>query len=364
MFCFDCKSQNLDFFALEAYHSLISSLNSEFPGKGIDFFNNDTLNRPAAYGLILSSETNRYKYTNSKNALIRARQCGNWLLQNSDLNNDGVYGYGLADSWDAFQDSTINPPFTEYTITNSLVINGLIDWLLIEKNILKRIKIKDCIKKVLNPYLTNKFKSSILKIPVYSGHLYDSEYDVYNTAFQIGGQMQKYSTYVNNRIFKKNLFDESNRIYEILIEQHKIDVKKNIYWNYGLQINRPNDLVHALLIIEGIRNYKHYKRLNNIKFEKIFNHINLFYIKNQWKNNFSGNKKIRLWSLGMLIYSLSKEKKFLEVQSVLPQVYSFYNQSKKSFCIENKKCLIREKSFLLYGLSHYLFNDEKIILKK
>jgi len=113
-----------------AYMQIINTLDPVTPGKGYDYYARELeLEYPMAYSLILSAEAARYNSTGEQDALDRCRLCGTWLLEKKDLNNDGTYGYGLPFAVDAFSDGSINLPHTEYTITSSIAMKGLMDWI-------------------------------------------------------------------------------------------------------------------------------------------------------------------------------------------------------------------------------------------
>jgi hypothetical protein len=83
--------------------------------------------QPMTYGLLLSSEAIYYKKFKNKSSINRIRELTDWLIENNDLDKDGIPGWGLPHEWDAFQDGSINPPNHPYTITTSIVMNGFLD---------------------------------------------------------------------------------------------------------------------------------------------------------------------------------------------------------------------------------------------
>lgn len=158
---------NHEIYPRETYLNLLGNLNIELPGFGLDVHDSLKKNRPMAYGLILSAEANRYKYTKDPAALAMVRTCGKWLVKNSDLNQNGITGYGLSDPWDAFGDTSVNPIHQEYTITTAGVARALMDWSEIEDNpVLARLSLKVALNSLL-PYVDDTFDSP-LGIPAYS----------------------------------------------------------------------------------------------------------------------------------------------------------------------------------------------------
>jgi hypothetical protein len=366
---FGCDSQNdpnIELSPENAYNEIINNLDSLYPGRGIDVFNEKELDRPMAYGLILSAESNRYKYIHDSIILNRVRLCGEWLISHSDLNNNDIHGYGLADSWDAFSDQTVNPAHQEYTITTAIAINGLIDWYNIEPDNSIKSNIYNTVLNNILPFLTNEYDSP-LGIPAYSLSSNDKEHDVYNPAVYMAGQLKRFESISKNDSLGNIINIKSDKIISLLMSNQSIDANRNIYWNYGVQINRPNDLVHACYVIEGIRNHSKLDNGSSVQWHKIFNHLNLFYSNNRWyeyieKRYKKDRKNSRLWALGMLMYSLSKEGEYDKIESTLwPQIQEYYlgNGSFKFKNNDNRK-MIRQDAHLLLGLSYYLFNEKSL----
>jgi hypothetical protein len=216
----------------QEYFNILSNLHPELPGFGVDVHDSVKKNRPMAYGLILSAEANRYKYTGDPAALELVRKCGNWLVKNSDLNNNNITGYGLSDSWDAFGDSSVNPIHLEYTITTAGVVKALIDWWEIEKDSIKAdIAFQTALNSLL-PYIDESFDSPI-GIPAYSLHFNDRMYDIFNPAVYLAGQMKRISHLTDSNSLSVQLEEKSDKIISILVRNKLMDSNENFYWNYS-----------------------------------------------------------------------------------------------------------------------------------
>lgn len=75
------------------YKDIKNSLNIEKPGFGVsDYGNNDLGDIPKAHAMFLSSELIKSKENNNYD-LTMAINSGNWLLNNKDLNNNGIIGW-------------------------------------------------------------------------------------------------------------------------------------------------------------------------------------------------------------------------------------------------------------------------------
>lgn len=347
----------------DAYNEIINNLDSLYPGRGIDTFNEKELDRPMAYGLILSAESNKYKYIQDPITLNRIRLCGEWLLKNSDLNNNGIHGYGFPDPWDAFSDSTVNPANQEYTIDTAVAVKGLLDWFDIEPDRKRKRKIYDSVFLSLEPFLTHTYDSPI-GIPVYSLNTNDKEKDIFNPAVYLASQLKRFTTLKRCTPKKTSLNAKSKEIFDILFRHSQNDVNGNMYWNYGIQIKSPNDLVHASYMIEGIRDYLQYEVIPDVDWNPIFDHLNLFYSDNKWYRYFekkyqNDTYSPRLWGLGMLMYSLSREGEYDEVDRILwPQIQEYYlGDGHFKFKIDDDRKIVTHYGHLLLGLSHYLYNE-------
>ena len=349
----------------QEYQDLIDNLNADFPGNGIDVFDNQLKDRPMAYGLLMSAEYNRYLHTRNTDAYLLVKKCGLWLMENSDLNNNGIVGFGLPDQWDAFNDNSINEAHHEYTITTAIVVKGLLDWYDIESNINKRAEIKELVLSCLDPYLDNRYDSPI-GIPAYSLSPEDTIYDIYNPAAFLLGQLKRYSQITDDKDLKEKLNSKSNNIIKVLEDNVQIDSASNYFWAYGIQRQGPNDLVHALYVIEGIRDFQEYGGTTNLNFSSVHNHLFSFsndsiffehYPKNLWQE-----ERVRLWSIGMLIYSLSVNHDFDEVeQNISSQLSKFYLwPGQYRFKIDDDRVMIRQHAHLILGLSYFIYNNDRI----
>ena len=317
-----------------------------------------------AYALILSAESNKYKYVKNTKILDRIRICGKWLLNNSDLNGNGIHGYGLADSWDAFSDKTVNESNTEYTITNGLVLNSLLNWYAIEEDKTLKKEIYTTILNIIQPYLNDTFDTPN-GLVTYSLNLNDKDKDVFNPAVYIAGQFQRISKITNPKSLETQLTDKATTIINSLLKHKLYDFQGNIYWNYGIEIKIPNDLVHTCYILEGVREYEHFNGKTQVEWTKILKHLLHFKFYGRWyerigKKYQNRKSSSRLWALGMLMYTLAKEELYQEIKITLwPQILEYHlGNGRFRFHKYNQSKLIRQEAHLLLGLSYYIYNQQ------
>jgi hypothetical protein len=344
-----------------AYGNILEGFDSASPGKGVDVFNDESRDRPMAYGLILSAEANRFKATEEVEAKQNALACLDWLMNNADKNENGIHGYGLADSWDAFTDGSVNPAHHEYTITTALAVKGMIDWLEIEEDSAFRSQIMNTIEDCFSPFADETFYSSI-SIPGYSIGEEDLSYNVFNPAVFLAGEMQRYSQLHESSEMASVLESKASQIISIT-EQHALtDPDGNYYWNYGVEVERPNDLVHACYVIEGFRTYRDFGGTLSLEFSKIENHLQQFNDELVWVEHpkfreVNNSKSPRLWALGMAIYTLTESGKQDLVEGSLFKQLGDYRREDGTFRFreEDDRKMVRQSAHLLLGLSAFLY---------
>ncbi len=116
-----------------AYESLLSKFPQDKQGYGKDQSYTKETNadfvghQPMTYGLVLSAESIHYKKFPNDESKNRSQKAVQWLIDNNDLDKDGLPGWGLPQPWDAFADGSTNPPNQPYTITTAFVLNGFLD---------------------------------------------------------------------------------------------------------------------------------------------------------------------------------------------------------------------------------------------
>jgi hypothetical protein len=79
------------------------------------------------YGFVLSAEAIRFQRDPNDESRRRVKKAVRWLIDNRDLDGDGLPGWGIPQPWDAWSDGTTNSPNHCYTITTAIVLDGLLD---------------------------------------------------------------------------------------------------------------------------------------------------------------------------------------------------------------------------------------------
>src|SRR5262245_40059249 len=89
------------------YARLRELLSVERSGYGAtDYPGNLEEHIPKAYAAVLMAEVNRARMTGGVLS-PQGIAAGKWLLDNADLNGDGVVGWGIPIAWDAYGDGTV-----------------------------------------------------------------------------------------------------------------------------------------------------------------------------------------------------------------------------------------------------------------
>lgn len=112
---------------VQDYQSLLSKHEPSCQGYGPDPYGNGERHQPMTYGLVLSAETTHFLGDPTPGGRARIRSATRWLVDNADLDRDGLPGWGLPDAWDAFGDGSTNPSNHPYTITTAIVAHSFLD---------------------------------------------------------------------------------------------------------------------------------------------------------------------------------------------------------------------------------------------
>ncbi len=346
---------------VDEYSIIKQSLNVVKPGFGVsDYGDFDVVDIPKAYAMVLSAELMKSKQSAGDYDLQMAANAGNWLLNNSDLNNDGVVGWGVPVAWDAFGDKSINSADTEYTIATAIVINSLLDWVELAPSLAPKRQILEIVKKAIQPYLKNNIFSSS-GLYNYSLRIEDRKYNCFNAAIYMAGQMQRFTTFVSDTDLRNEIKVSVDRVMSAALKNKKIDGDGGWYWAYSMEENEtPNDLAHAGYIIEGIMQYLSNKGTLSSLFDKtaILKHLDFFSNKDgsSWYfyPSFFGEKTIspRTYGLGMLLHTLSKYVLNKERERGLIKFISKYKHKGLFSRWQNEdKVVIEYLAYLMYGLA-------------
>lgn len=259
--------------------SVLATIDPEHPGRGLaDYPSDSPVDVPKSYAMILlgaEAEARSKKLGRINDFGVKA---GNWLIENSDANNDGIIGWGVPIAWDAYGDGSVNPENTEYSISTAIVVDALLGWVqYVDSD--KKLNVLALVDKALKPYLSENMRTPAGLLP-YSLLVHDRKYDTFNSAVYLAGQMQRYSNIVQDAELKESLAAAADSTMLALLNSKKVFSESGSwYWNYSIQENNPNDLPHAGYIVEGVLTYVENNGRLSQAFDKgkIFNHLMDFF---------------------------------------------------------------------------------------
>lgn len=342
------------------YNEMLSHLDQTRPGFGQDVFNSSSKNRPMAYGLIATACSYQLSESHDLASQEILLSSIHWILDNSDQNKNEVKAFGLADPFDAFGDGTTNPENTEYVITTAIVLEGLLsayDYIVDDE---LKSEVSELCWDLVEPHLYHEFDSP-LGIPAYSYHSNDQNFDVYNPAAYLAGQLQHFANKFSLHPQVEDVKLVSETIVSKIWDQRIIIEDQGVYWNYGTEQPRPNDLVHACYIIEGFRNYQLYGGTADIDVDEMMKYLDAFLYEGMYYeypfNNYPeqvGNS--RLWGLGMLYYSLSRHRSLSRLEILSDQLGCYKTNTGYAYRPDDDRLLPRHEAHLLLGFAHQMVN--------
>jgi len=352
----------------DIYQKIKQKLNPKKPGFGpSDYGKFDIVDIPKAYAMFLSSELMNYKRFYGDYNLTMAVNAGNWILDNKDLNHDGIIGWGVPVAWDAFGDKSINEKNTEYTIATGIVLNSLMDWLELAPKTAPKEEILNTIKQAIQPYLkANIFSSSGLFN--YSLKEEDRKYNCFNAAIYMAGQMQRFTMFISDTNLKNKIKLSTDRVMSATLKYQKVDPKGGWYWSYSVEQNNvPNDLAHACYTIDGIMTYIRNKGTLSNLFDTnaILKHFDFFSAKSGkiwylFPSFFRIDRTPRIYGLGMTLYIYSKYiKDTKKIDSLLNYLEKYKLSNSLYSRYQNEKVIVTEYlTYIMYGIaSSYYFKQ-------
>lgn len=259
------------------YETLLARFPEETQGSGMDEYGTTTSAQPMTYGLILSAESVRFLSSPTAEGKRRIRKAFTWLLDNSDLDNDGRPGWGLPESWDAFGDGSVNPPNHSYTVTTAICLNGLQDalvlddfWSSSEKNAATRL-LADTAIRWCGECVSEGFEGKYFWYSV----SHDDDYFCPNVSAMLMGSLVRL---LNERpdVFSE---DEQNLVRETVSQcaNALIATVRMRYgapfWKYVAEPNKlnnskSNDAVHHAYILWGIETYREFSGVDSIPWSR------------------------------------------------------------------------------------------------
>lgn len=259
-----------------AYAALRARLDPVHPGRGVaDYPGFPVADVSKAYAMLIMAEL-EWRRRHPEHNLGLARAAVNWLLEHADQDGDGHAGWGVPVAWDAYGDGTVNPAHTEYAISTSLVVQALLDWLDTTPG-MDAGRIEALVARSLDHWAAPELRAPSGMLP-YSLLAADRRYDTFNPAAHLAGQMQRFSRRAHAPLADR-LQAAADATMRTLLDRRLHDSQGNWYWPYSIQEANPNDLAHAVYIMEGIAEYCRFGGRFTASFDqaKVFGHLQAFF---------------------------------------------------------------------------------------
>lgn len=238
---------------LSSYDTKLRQLYARFdpvnPGRGVlDYPGNPVGDVAKSYAMIVLGELARERSGRLPELPSMLETAGYWLLENPNVDDAGHRGWGLPVAWDAYGDSTENPANSIYSISTAIVIDALLSWSEARTDAPHR-RINEAVQNALDAFVEAPATPDGL-LP-YSLQPADREYDTFNSATYLAGQLQRFSQLTGDQSYSR----AADQTMQSLLRNHKISDRGNWYWTYSIQEATSNDLPHATYIITGILDY-------------------------------------------------------------------------------------------------------------
>ena len=293
-------------------HEVHARFDPDFPGRGVtDYPGHTAADIPKSYAMLLLAELERRRHGIEPELPDLTKTSGRWLLDNAALSGDGTVGWGVPIAWDAYGDGSVNPPNTIYSISTAIVADALLTWMETTpgapgQEIISRLS------SALDTFASAPRTPSGL-LP-YSLEASDRQYDTFNPAAYLAGQMQRFAKYAEDQELATRLRAAADATVASLIENHQVSKSGSWYWLYSIQEAVSNDLPHASYIIEGLRTYvREGGRLSDkIDLDAVLAHVGDFFDEEgaprAWPD-FQENiaRPPRLYDLGMALHLTCSE---------------------------------------------------------
>lgn len=252
------------------YEKLLAKFPEDAQGRGIDrdgaaYKHVVPEEQPMTYGLVLSAEAVRHKKFPTDEGRRRIRKAAQWLIQNSDLDHDGLPGWGLPEPWDAFADGSTNAANQPYTITTAIVLNGLLDGMALP-NVLTRAERRETqllMKQTILHWCRDLWQEGFGGgFFWYSPCPCDANFSVNAPAMFLGSMSRFLREQGGGLTADERRLIENRRDELAKAIVNTVEIRNGApFWRYLPLPNRynrksPNDLVHQVYILWGMETYR------------------------------------------------------------------------------------------------------------
>lgn len=235
---------------------LLPKIDLKHPGYGFDHYAKATVHNAEAYAIMASVFTQLGMREAAQNS-------AEWLVQNGI--KPGGFGWGIPFAWDAFGDGTINPQETIYGVSVALAARALLDVC----EAFGHTDYCNAAFAALDHYMRFWTGESDGGYFWYSNQKHDA-IDVHNVNALLAAQYARAGK-ISGRPDFMQIADQAARH----IWRSRVENELGIWWPYSSQNTIPNDLVHAVMMIEGMREYSKYGG-GDFPIDRMHQYLNLF----------------------------------------------------------------------------------------
>lgn len=294
---------------------LISQIDPKKPGHGFDHYAKSTVQNAEAYAIM----TTVFTQLEMGDA---ARASADWLMHEGRRVNG--FGWGLPFSWDAFGDGTVNPKETIYGVSVALGTKALLDVCATSG----QEDYCDGAFDALDYYMQFRTGDSEGGYFWYSNQDHDA-IDVYNVSALLAAQYARAATLTGRRDYAE-IADRT----ALHLWSRRTQDETGVWWSYSSKNATPNDLVHAVMMVEGLRDYSRFGE-HQFPTEGMLRYLRAF-LEGESMKEFARHQQLtpsllerpaRVWGVSALITTLAPESNPYAVLRMLKTLRRYESQS-------------------------------------
>lgn len=326
------------------YDRLANRFDAKAPGRGLDSYAPSVSSDHAmAYGLIASADARWHARTGDARALERAKRAATWLVENRDVDGDGLVGWGLSFTWDAFADGTTNPIGWPYTITTALGVQGLLDVHEVTRDPQLLAVALEATRAMLDHSLVRAGDEAWFQ---YSPAEHDA-HPVFNVSSMMLGQLQRLA------VVEPALAEAADLVAAHLLRAQLVDGEGRVFWMYSApgapSDDRENDLVHVAYIVQGLADYARFGGAIEVDVLALYESLGAFLMPDGGVSEMPfGEAPARDWGVGAALYAVALMEQELGVDGGLS---AHFYRAAAAYGPPKERFYPRQAAHVLLGLA-------------
>jgi len=360
--------------ARTCYDKLLAGLTSEFNGRGYDVLSPGcSADYPMAYAMIASASAIMYQNTRKDSYLYDAIRNADWLVDNADLDQEGLIGWGVP--IEVTSGEVSYPASHEYTITMTFVVQSLLDVVdaieryreshqvlsLTAKRDGYREVAKAAVAVVIDKKCFNEYPQGQVAF-WYSCTPTDASYEATNIIAMMAGVLQRISHYVDESDLAATWCSFADGAVRFLLVKAKQEAQGTLYWDYRLDGTvrcYRQDLVHTGYTAWGLLFYSEFggNLAGDIPLERITRSFAEYSCSETYPLIRFVDRKgsARLWGAAFQLAVLARANCQADfVQDAFSRALELRNEDGLfSFAYDNNSVYVRAEAATLLALSEY-----------